>query len=234
MTARLPHAVVLTYHDFVERRDASALWFDCTADEFESQLDWLRSKGARFASLDELEASIQSGKPLPPKTVFLTFADGYEGFYQRAWPILRRRKIPATMFVHTGFVGDRHGRPKMAWDRLIALDRSGLVSIASQTVTHPTDLRALSNDTLRKEFSESRKTLETRLGHSVVRIAYPNGKCDERCAMLAAQAGYRLGFSEVLAPIDRAPSALLIPRYVHTKYRRAWTDCVKDAPSKRR
>ena len=223
LTPTIPgHSVVLTYHDVIERRDAQSLWFDCSVEELENQLDWLKRQGARFVTLDELRDHLTGKSRLPAKSVAITFADNYEGFYLRAWPILQRRKIPVAMFVHTGYVGDRHGRPKMSWGQLRELDRSGLVTVASQTINHPHDITKLDDQTLRREFVGSKDALERHLGHSVRYLAYPNGKCNQRTAQAAKRAGYDLAFSESLAVAEQGPSLWLIPRYVHTKFRQAW------------
>jgi peptidoglycan/xylan/chitin deacetylase (PgdA/CDA1 family) len=215
---------ILTYHDVVERRDAKALWFDCTRAEFVQQLDWLTKRGAHFVSLDQLYDHLTTGRQLPSHAVVLTFADNYLGFYQRALPILRARHIPAAQFVHTGFVGSRIGRPKMNWKQLQELDREGLVTICSQTVTHPEDLRTLAETKLDQEIAGSKRELERRLGHPVRFLAYPNGKWDERSVAAARRAGYGMAFTEAVQPAERAPNLLAVPRYVHTKYKQAWQD----------
>jgi peptidoglycan/xylan/chitin deacetylase (PgdA/CDA1 family) len=161
---------------------------------------------------------------MPPKPVVITFADNYLGFYRYALPILRRRKIPAVMFVHTDFVGSSVGRPKMTWDQLRELDKEGLVTIASQTRTHPADLRTLSDRALREELLGSKRILEASLGHLVRFLAYPNGKFDSRVARAAKDAGYEMAFTEEQMPAERSPSIFKVARYVHTKYRRAWAD----------
>ena len=216
--------VVLTYHDMVPVRDSKALWFDCTPKEFEQQLDWLTIRGASFITIEQLYRHLTSGAKLPPKPVAITFADNYQGFYTYALPILRKRKIPVAMFVHTDYVGNSQGRPKMNWGQLTELDREGLVTVASQTRTHPADLRTLSESALAEEFSGSKRALESRLGHSIPFLAYPNGKFDRRVAGAAQKAGYKMAFTEVLLPAERSPSIYMVARYVHTRYQRAWAD----------
>lgn len=215
---------ILTYHDVIERRDAKSLWFDCTAGELEAQIKWLSVRGARFVSLDQVRDHLSGVNPLPSKSVAITFADNYEGFYKRAWPILKRIGVPVAMFVHTGFVGDRHGRPKMTWAQLEELDRSGLVTVASQTVSHPSDLTRMTDLAIEREFTQSRASLQTRLKHPIAYLAYPNGKCDTRVAAIAERVGYTLAFSEALRPATPGDYRWLIGRYVHTKYRQAWQD----------
>lgn len=215
---------VLTYHDVVAERGPGTLWFDCSVSELKSQLDWLTARGAHFISIEQLYRHLTEGTPLPPKAIAITFADNYLGFYQRALPILRQRHIPTTMFVHTDYVGSPVGRPKMNWDQLIELDREGLVTIASQTRTHPADLRSLSDKALREEMVGSKRILESKLGHPVRFLAYPNGKFDARVAQAAKDAGYDMAFTEQLMPSERSPSIYMVARYVHTKYQRAWSE----------
>ncbi|MBS1718687.1 MAG: polysaccharide deacetylase family protein [Armatimonadetes bacterium] len=218
-------SAILTYHDFIPVRDSKSLWFDCTPAEFEKQLDWLTARGAHFVSVDQMAAHVVRHTALPAKSILITFADNYEGFYTYALPILRRRHIPSVMFVHTGYIGDTsHGRPKMTWAQLRELDKEGLVVIASQTVSHPEDLRKMTDEQMLREFTESKKALEQGLGHRIKYLAYPNGRFDHRVSRLAKQAGYSAAFTEELRPAEQALNSFEIPRYVHTKYQRAWRD----------
>jgi peptidoglycan/xylan/chitin deacetylase (PgdA/CDA1 family) len=223
---------VLTYHDMVPRRDRKALWFDCTPGEFEGQLRWMKARGARFVSVDQLYAHLVRGSKLPDHAVAITFADNYLGFYRYALPILRRRHIPVAMFVHTDFVGSPVGRPKMNWTQLKELDREGLVTIGSQTRTHQS-LALIPESSVPEELVGSKRVLEERLGHRVDFLAYPNGSYNAFVANEAQRAGYRMAFTEVLKPAEKAKNAFMVPRYVHTKYRTAWEDaCGKRSQAK--
>lgn len=221
------HTPILTFHDVIERRGPGSLWFDCTVAELTEILDWLRARKAAFVTLDQLYRHLTLGETLPKNAVAITFADNYRGFYDRALPILRKRHIPTAMFVHTGFVGSPVGRPKMTWGQLKGLDREGLVTIASQTVTHPADLRTLSPLKLQREMVDSKRELERQLGHPVFYLAYPNGKFDKVSMKAAREAGYRMAFSEELAEAERSPSILAVNRYVHTRWRQAFKNLRK-------
>ena len=215
---------ILTYHDVIETRNEDSLWFDCSQTELEEQIQWLKKRGAQFVTIDQVFDHLVKGAALPRNAISITFADGYEGFYLRAVPILRRYHVPVAMFVHTDYVGDQHGRPKMTWGQLQELDREGLVTICSQTRTHPADLRVLDAKRLREEMSGSKKVLEQMLGHPIRFLAYPNGKFDTRVAKAAQAAGYAMAFTERLNPAEHSPNRFMVARYVHTKYRQAWSD----------
>lgn len=216
--------IILTYHDVIDRRDSKALWFDCTQRELEQQLDWLRRKGANFVTLNRLYYYLTEGRPLPKHPVVITFADNYRGFWDRAYPVLKARKIPVAMFVHTGFVGATNGRPKMTWSQLRQLQKEGLVTVCSQTVSHPADLGQLSDAQVWKELTDSKRELEKQLGVRCWYLAYPNGKFDSRSEVLAQKAGYVMAFSEVTKPAEASPSLFAVNRYVHTRWKRAWTE----------
>ena len=209
--------VALTYHDVTPRK---SVWFDCTPSEFRSQIDAMTRAGARFVSLAQVEA-FYAGRPLPRNAVAVTFADNYRGFLRYAYPLLRARRIPVAMFVHTGFVGSPIGRPKMTWDELRRLDREGICTVASQTVTHRS-LDALAGPEIARELRDSEAALERHLGHPVRYLAYPNGAYDVRCEAAVADAGYALAFCEAQRPFGHDRYA--VPRYVHTKWRQALRD----------
>ena len=211
----------------IARRESHSLWFDCSKKELIDQLDWLTAHGAHFVTLGQIEGYVRNKKPLPPKSIAITFADNYLGFLNVAYPILKSRHIPVTMFVHTGYVGSSVGRPKMSWIQLKQLDREGLVTIGSQTVSHVDDLRKTPDSEIRKEFIVSKRELEKHLGHITRYLAYPNGKFDQRSERIAQEVGYVLAFSEVQAPIELSKSPYSLNRYVHTKWRKAWLETTR-------
>jgi len=215
-----PRTVILTYHDIIPKRDAKSVWFDCTAQDFRDQMRYLKAKGATFVSLDQVVDHLVDGKPIPPKAVAITFADNYRGFLTYAWPVVREMRIPVTTFVHTGHVGSAQGRPKLTWTELKTLQSSGLVTVGSQTVNHPPDLRKLSETQMHREFRESLLAIQSNLERRPRYLAYPSGKYNAAAERIAAKY-YRAAFSEVQTPVQQSPKRYAIPRYVHTKYREA-------------
>lgn len=175
-------------------------------DDFRRHLDVLERWGARVLPLDEAAARLRAGT-LPERAVALTFDDGYASVVDTAWPVLRDRGLPTTLFVVSGildglrFAWDAHEsaacrsgrlRPATA-DELVAAAQEGL-DIGSHTVSHPW-LPALDDADLRRELVDSRAALEDLLGRPVRSVAYPTGGWDPRVRAAAAAAGYTVGIT---------------------------------------
>jgi hypothetical protein len=68
----------------------------------EAHLDWL-GRQYEFVSLDELGALLLSG-PLSRPLAAITIDDGYRDAYETAFPLFKRKGIPAALFVVSGLV----------------------------------------------------------------------------------------------------------------------------------
>lgn len=222
-TDRVP---VLMYHDVIAKRRKTSVWFDCTRAEFETQMNWLAAQGAHVVSLDDLYRHLTTGEALPENAVVLTFDDNYQGFYDNAYPILKKLNYASAMFVHTNFVGDKKSdHPKMDWSTLKRLDDEKLVTIGSHTLSHPDDMRKLPPADQEKELSEAKTILEQHLGHPIPYLAYPNGRADNVTKELARKSGYKMAFTIDNGPAEASPDILLVNRTIQTRLEKVWTEC---------
>jgi peptidoglycan/xylan/chitin deacetylase (PgdA/CDA1 family) len=71
---------------------------------FEKHAKYL-SEECKVVPLEHLLRLIESGSPIEPKTVAITFDNGWVDNYQHALPILVKHNLPATIFLVTGFIG---------------------------------------------------------------------------------------------------------------------------------
>lgn len=94
---------ILTYHRVL---DPAA---------FQQQMAYLAGKYP-VISMPQLLAACTNGKALPPGSVMITFDDAYDDFAECAWPIMKRFRLPATLFVPTAFPDNP--RRIFWWDRL--------------------------------------------------------------------------------------------------------------------
>ncbi len=109
---------VLTYHRVHHPADAADLnpsLFSATAADFERHVRCLAKSYSVVSAVEVLEA-FRGGAPLPPRSVLVTFDDGYRDFAEIAWPILRRYQMPAVVFVPTSYPDNP--AIEFWWDRL--------------------------------------------------------------------------------------------------------------------
>jgi peptidoglycan/xylan/chitin deacetylase (PgdA/CDA1 family) len=92
-------SLILMYHRFGERDDTVAV----RASEFEAHLRYLTSHYS-IVPFSAVAESVARGSGVPPGTAAITVDDGYADFFDVAFPIVRRYRVPATVFVVTGFV----------------------------------------------------------------------------------------------------------------------------------
>lgn len=157
-----------------------------SAQAFEQQMAYLARHRYTVLDLPEVAQRVQAGQPIPRKSVVITFDDGYEETATVAGPILHRHGFRATVFVTPSEVG----LPGfMTWPQVKEIASNGL-TIGSHTMHH-TYLPMVSHEKAQQELAESKRTLETQLGHAVEWLSYPVGGYTSAIQELARGVGYR-------------------------------------------
>ena len=120
-------ALVLGYHRVVEDVTSEAghtiAAMLITRRMLEAQLDWI-GRRFRFVGLDELGERLERHDGAAGPVAAVTFDDGYRDVYEIAFPLLKRKGIPAAVFVVSDLVGSRglltHDRLYVALGRAFA------------------------------------------------------------------------------------------------------------------
>ncbi|HET9952703.1 MAG TPA: glycosyltransferase [Candidatus Eisenbacteria bacterium] len=123
-----PSLSVLAYHNvlpYADGRDRPGEAMRVASEIFEEQMDRLASRYHPMGAAEVAE-HFAARRPFPRGAVWVTFDDGYVDNYRHAFPILRRFRIPATIFLVTDRMD--HGG-SLWWDDLAEsvrrLDRGG-------------------------------------------------------------------------------------------------------------
>lgn len=185
--ARLAQVPILMYHDILPEKE---VFFDVTPEEFEQHLQKIRDNGLTPISLDQLVLHLRTGMPLPEKPILLSFDDGYRGHYEYVFPLLKQYGYPGAFSIYTYKVGRDHGRPSFNWAQLQEMAAHPLVTITAHSVSHPSDLRELTDEELWAEVMTSKQELEQSLGIPIRYFTYPEGHYDARVANFVQEAGY--------------------------------------------
>jgi peptidoglycan/xylan/chitin deacetylase (PgdA/CDA1 family) len=192
---------ILCYHDVCSG------WTSPLATEpaaFAAHSAWLAAHKTVLPLEQAVERLDRSGR-LPPGMTALTFDDGFTGVYDHAFPVLRRTRLPATVFLVAQTLTPA-GRPvdwvdtppaeplrTLSIDQVREMQEAG-VRFQSHSYAH-TDLTRLGFDECVRDLSESRQLLESLLGRPVRLLAYPRGRHNEAVREAARQAGYSHAFT---------------------------------------
>jgi peptidoglycan/xylan/chitin deacetylase (PgdA/CDA1 family) len=205
--------LILMYHAVAARGEAASRWV-IPAARLRRQLAWLRLRRRPVISLGEYSRIRSEHRLPPPRSVIFTFDDGYADTAERAHPLLRRHRAPATLFVVTGAVGTANrwdaegplaGRRLLDWDGIRALRDDGF-EIGSHTVTHP-DLTAVPRPEAEREITGSLGTLRSELGDAGFHFSYPYGRRDPAVTSMVAEAGYATAVGITPGPNGQAVPA---------------------------
>jgi len=149
-----------------------------------------------FRTLDLLEAvdCLQQGAPLPPRSLVITFDDGYRSVYEQAFPVLEHYGMCATVFLTVGEetsaeptrrLPSLHGRPMLSWSEIREM-HSAAIGVGAHTLTHA-DLTKAPENRIEVEICQSKAIIENALGTPVASFAYPYGRFDQASLAIARQ-----------------------------------------------
>lgn len=214
---------ILMYHSLAEE-DESAIgpYFRIATSPsvFAAQMECLHRNGFATCGLAESIALRESPGPCPPRTVVITFDDGYQNFYQDAFPVLNRYGFSATVFLPTAYIGESslrfNGRQCLTWPEVRELHRHG-IRFGSHTVTHP-QLSVLNKAELENELGDSKVTIEDKIGCAVESFAYPyafprtNGDFRLRLRESLCRSGYINGVCTTVGRSGAGSDPLLMER----------------------
>lgn len=144
---------------------------------FLEHLEWIEASGGVVRPLAEV---LEGGWQDQRQVFVLTFDDGYEDMYTGAFPVLKERGIPFTVYLTT--FPTESGRPlaperrstPLTWDQVREMHGTGLMTLGAHTHTH-VDLRELDADSMRVELDTSDRLIEERTGVKPSHFAYPWG-----------------------------------------------------------
>jgi peptidoglycan/xylan/chitin deacetylase (PgdA/CDA1 family) len=176
------------YHSIVNGKSSS----DCLSIKtFEEQMKYLKDNGYQTISLTDLYKYFMKQKPIPEKSVVLTFDDGYEDNYTAMFPVLKKYNFKATIFVITSHIDKNH--KFMTSKQLLEMDKYG-IDIESHTVNHER-LKLLSKNKQLKTLIQSKKDLEKILNKKINFFAYPGGGYNKSAISAVKEAGYIMAFT---------------------------------------
>jgi peptidoglycan/xylan/chitin deacetylase (PgdA/CDA1 family) len=214
--------VVLQYHHV---DDISPATTTISPENFLQHMQLIEDLGLKVVDLESATRSLLSENATINKTnkqsnsqasiqVAISFDDAYSSIFENAYPELKRRNWPFTVFVNT-YPVNQENHDIMTWSQIKELVDNG-ITIANHSVTHahlpsvPAGLTMI--QWLDQEILAAQQELQQRLGKIGNMLAYPYGEFTldmipwlEKHNMLA--------FGQQSGPIGKSSHPQALPRF---------------------
>ena len=204
----MPQIPALLYHKIDDPPADARLRGPYTPSErFAKQMAFLKKRGIHFYTVSELAGYFREHGSFQPNGLAVTFDDGWKDNYEKAFPILRRYGIKATIFLVSSCVGEvsakavaegENARAHLSRDEVVEMSEHG-IEFGSHSVNHRL-LHQLPIREVKFEVEESKKQIESLVGKPCQAFSYPAGFFSEDIRRVVKQAGYQVAFSTIYGP----------------------------------
>lgn len=208
------HCVILQYHHFSATTPRST---SVTPEELEAHLAHLEEGDFRVLPLDEVVDRLRDGSPLPERCVAITVDDAYRSVYTTAFPRLRARGWPFTVFVSTAVV-DQGLRGYLSWAEMREMRAAG-VSFGNHSRSHAHLIRhrrgedeATWRARTRGDIQTAQERIQAELRVVPRHFAYPYGEYDQALEGVVGALGL-VGLGQQSGPAWSGSDFLALPRF---------------------
>lgn len=177
--------VSFIYHRFGDHRYPST---NTSVKDFEDHLSYLKKAGFTMMTFSDAIRYLKDDSPVK-KVAVITIDDGYKSFFKHGFPLLKRFKMPATLFINTKTVG---GGDYMSWEDLRAC-MSSAIEIGNHTHSHDFFLDQAAEtryQVFEEEIEMSQTIIKKNLGVEPETFSYPYGEFDLNMKQIAKDAGF--------------------------------------------
>ncbi len=207
------HAVILQYHRFDEFKYPST---NISTKLFEKQIKYLLQNNYNVWPLSKVVKYLLQNKKVPEHTICLTMDDAYQSVYMKAYPILKKYKLPFTIFINSLPVIHK-SKNYMSWKEMREMAKNG-AEFANHTYSHPYLVRESNkpSQNYEKEIEKCEIKIEKELGSDVCTahkmLAYPFGEYDAKLIKIVKELGY-IGIAQNSAPISKESDFMALTRF---------------------
>jgi len=191
---------VLMYHKISPDPKSGGLGMRVTPASFNRQMQYLAKNGYHTVQLTELTDFINEDKTLPPKSIVITFDDGYLDNYKYAFPILKKYGFTAAVFIVTDYIGKTNDfdavkklqpvNQLLGWNEIDQMSDYG-ITIGAHTLNH-ISLTDITLPEARYEIENCKLVLEEHLKTTVETFAYPYGHHNSQLEEIVRESGYTI------------------------------------------
>ena len=199
----------IMYHRFEENKYPST---NTRIDVFKKHLEIIKNSKFEFYHPKNFENDFK--KPKKQKKILITIDDAFKSFYDNAWPILKKNKIPFLLFVSTEPVGKKG---YMTWEQIKEIEKSEFGVIGHHSHSHDYLI-----DKKYQEFvldiKKADKIFLNEIGYVPSLFSYPFGEYSKEMSDYISK-NFNISFGQHSGVIDVNKEKYELPRFpINEKY----------------
>ncbi len=198
------------YHRFEENKYPST---NIRVEDFVKHIEMIKSENIDFINPKKFMSDLKEKKKT--RKLLLTIDDGFLSFYNNAWPILKKNKIPFILFVSTREVGNFG---YMSWEQIQEISKYPFVEIGNHSHSH----EYLVDEELsfiKKDLLISRELFKKKLKKNSIFFSYPFGEYSLKFKTLVEELGFKFAFGQHSGVVGNSSNVYELPRFpINEKY----------------
>ena len=198
------------YHRFEENKYPST---NIKIVDFKEHIQMIKKNSMKFVNPSNFEEELRNNRN--KRKVLLTIDDGYQSFYENAWPILKESKIPFILFVSTREIGKKG---YMNWQHIKELEKYDFVEIGNHSHSHDY-LIDFKDIEVERDLKRSIDIFNEKLGKNSIFFSYPFGEYSSSLKNIVIELGYKYAFGQHSGVADYTKDFYELPRFpINEKY----------------
>ncbi len=202
--------ITIMYHRFEENKYPST---NIRLQDFKEHIKLIKENDIEFINPMNFEEELKNNKM--KRKILITIDDGYQSFYDNAWPILKQSKIPFILFVSTREVGKKG---YMSWENIREIEKYDFVEIGNHSHTHDY-LIDFKDQEIKDDLVKSINIFKNELGKNSVFFSYPFGEYSTNLKNIVIDLGFKYAFGQHSGVVDQTKNLFEMPRFpINEKY----------------
>jgi len=202
--------IAIMYHRFEENKYPST---NIRLIDFKKHLQLIKNKNFHLVNANNFEEDMKNKKD--KKKLLITIDDAFLSFYNNAWPLLKKEKIPFILFVSTREVGKSN---YMTWQQIREISKENFVHIGNHSHSHEY-LVDLESEKIINDIKKSIKIFKREIGYNSEFFSYPFGEYSLEFKSIIKNLGFNFAFGQHSGVVDETKDFFELPRFpINEKY----------------
>ena len=167
-------------------------------------------KKYNIISLNRIVDTIINDGSLPNNSIGISVDDADKSFLEVAWPKLKERGFPVTLFINTSIISNNN-KNYLNWDQIRFLKKEG-VTIGAHSHTH-NHLPEMTIDQIKNDIEKSNIIFLRELDEIPTLFAYPYGETNNKIIKVLKDYRYKVAFGQHSGVINETSNYYYLPRF---------------------